>query len=108
MDKKKELLKNPKVLQTGDVSGFLSEEIYLISPFNNHVRFSKLYPNIEQSRKYIEFLKADPNSNTGLICDFVADFKWDGDSIVVERSDYGQHWITSILIERIKLDSNYQ
>jgi hypothetical protein len=84
---------------------FIEDAIYIIAPFNNHVKFSKLYPNIEKSRKYITFLK--PNPGTDLITDFVADFRWDGDNIIVERSDCGQYWRASIPIEKISIDKNY-
>lgn len=105
----KKILKNPNTLHMDGVSGFLEDVIYRVTPFNNYVKFSKLYPNQENSRKYITFLKVDPDPDSdNLIPDFVADFKWDGDSIVVERGDYGQYWRTSILIDNIKIEENFR
>ena len=71
-------------------------------PFNNHVRFFRVYPDIESSSSIIEFLKANPVKKNDLISAFTGYCKIVKNKLVVKRSEWGQIWETKIDLSDIK------
>ena len=99
---------NPAFLVGAVIGSFMPDTIYIIPPYNNHVRFFNVHPNIPKSRAIIEFLKGNDNDPEGdFLIDFTADCKIEGSILKCIRSDYGHKWETSIDIEMIKVDKNF-
>ena len=96
---KKEIKSEYKVLKN-----FIANKIYIISPFNNHIRFFRVYPDIESSSSIIEFLKANPVKKNALISVFTAYCEIVKNKLVVKRSEWGQIWETKIDLSNIKID----
>ena len=96
---KKEIKSEYKVLKN-----FIANKIYIISPFNNHIRFFRVYSDIKLSSSIIEFLKADPVKKNALISVFTAYCKIVKNKLVVKRSEWGQIWETKIDLSDIKID----
>ena len=87
---------------------FLSDTIYIIRPFNNHIRFYKVYPNIPNSRPIVEFLKGNDKDPDGdLVLVFNADCEILNNNLSVKHSDFGQTWKTSIPLSKIEVDLNF-
>lgn len=87
------------------IGGFMADTIYIVPPYNNHVRFFKVHPNIPNSRAIIEFLKGNDKDPDGdFIVSFQADCEIDGDQLKCIRSDFGQKWETVIDVDMIKVD----
>lgn len=109
MSKEQNLERENKVLHTAGVIGsFLPGAIYIIPPYNNHVRFFKVHPNIPNSRVIIEFLSGNDKDPDGdFLISFQADCKIADNNLKIIRSDYGQKWETSIDISKIKVDKNF-
>lgn len=98
----------PKFHKHSVIGRYISDTIYIIPPYNNHVRFYKVWPNIPNSRPLIEFLKGndkDPDGDFLLV--FTADCEIKNDNLLVKRSDFGQKWETSIPLSSIKEDLNF-
>ena len=90
------------------IRDFISDTIYIIEPFNNHVRFNRVWPHIIGSRTRIEFLIGNDKDPDGdFILEFIADCEIESDRLIVKRSDFGRIWETSIPISNIKLDPNF-
>lgn len=90
------------------IGSFMSDTIYVIPPYNNHVRFFNVNPDIRNSRAIIEFLKGNDKDPDGdFIVSFQADCKIDDNNLKCIRSCYGQKWETSIDISAIKVDGNF-
>ena len=96
---KKEIKSEYKVLKN-----FIANKIYIIVPFNNHVRFFRVYPEIIKSNSIIEFMKGNPDKKNDLISVFTAYCKIAKNKLVVKRSEWGQIWETKIDLSDIKLD----
>jgi hypothetical protein len=99
---------SPAFLVGAVIGSFMPDTIYIIPPYNNHVRFFNVHPNIPKSRAIIEFLKGNDKDPDGdFIVSFQADCKIDGNKLKCVKSDYGQKWETSIDISTIKVDKNF-
>ena len=96
---KKEIKSEYKVLKN-----FIANKIYKISPFNNHVRFFRVYPEIVKSNSIIEFMEGNPDKKNALIAVFTAYCKIVKNKLVVKRSEWGQIWETEINLSDIKID----
>ena len=94
---KKEIKSEYKVLKN-----FVVSKIYIISPFNNHVRFFRVYPEILGSNSIIEFMKGNPNKENDLISAFTGYCEIVKNKLVVKRSEWGQIWETKIDLSDIK------
>ena len=99
---KKEIKSEYKVLKN-----FIANKIYIISPFNNHVRFFRVYPEIIGSNSIIEFLEGNPDKKNDLISVFTAYCKIVKNKLVVKRSEWGQIWETKINLSDITEDPNF-
>ena len=99
---KKEIKSEYKVLKN-----FIANKIYIISPFNNHVRFFRVYPEIVKSNSIIEFMKGNPDKKNELISVFTGYCEIVKNKLVVKRSEWGQIWKTEINLSDIKEDSNF-
>ena len=98
----------PAFLVGAVIGSFMPVTIYIIPPYNNHVRFFNVHPNIPNSRAIIEFLKGNDKDPDGdFLVSFHADCKIDSDKLQCIRSDYGHKWETSIDINTIKVDKNF-
>lgn len=89
------------------IGSFLSDTIYIIPPFNNHIRFYNVWPNIPNSRPIVEFLKGDATNEEKFVLEFTADCEIKSGNLIVKRSDFGQIWETSIPLSNIKVDLNF-
>ena len=95
----KEIKSEYKVLKK-----FIANKIYIISPFNNHIRFFRVYPEIVKSNSIIEFMRGNPDKKNELISVFTAYCEIVKNKLVVKRSDWGQTWETKIDLSDIKVD----
>lgn len=87
---------------------FTSDTIYIIPPYNNHVRFFKVHPNIRNSGVIVQFLKGNDKDPGGdFIISFQAECKIEGSKLKCIRSDYGLKWETVIDLDMIKPDKNF-
>lgn len=102
MNKQKAHLKNNTV-----IGNFMSETIYIIYPYCNHVRFFNVCPNIPNSRAIIEFLDGNLKNPGDFIESFQADCEIEGNNLKCIRSDYGQKWEALIDINSIEIDENF-
>ena len=98
----------PKLHKHNVIGSFLSDTIYIIHPFNNHIRFYNACPNIPNSRPIIEFLKGNDKDPDGdFILVFTADCEVKNDNLLVKYSNFGQIWETSIPLSSIEEDLNF-
>jgi hypothetical protein len=98
----------PQLHKHSVIGSFLSDTIYIIHPFNNHIRFYKVWPNIPNSRPIIEFLKGNDKDPDGdFILVFTADCEIRNDNLLVKHSNFGQIWETSIPLSSIEADLNF-
>ena len=96
---KKEIKSEYKVLKN-----FIANKIYIISPFNNHIRFFRVDPKNVKSNSIIEFMEGNPDKKNDLISVFTAYCKIIKNKLVVKRSEWGQIWETKIDLSNIKID----
>jgi hypothetical protein len=101
-------LQKPQLPKYSVLGKFLTGTIYIVHPFNNHIRFYNVWPNIPNSRAIVEFLKGNgkyPNGDFLLV--FTAECEIENDNLMVKRSNFGQTWQTSIPLSSIEKDSNF-
>jgi len=99
---------SPAFLVGAVMGSFMPDTIYIIPPYNNHVRFLRVCPNIPKSSAIIEFLKGNDKDPEGdFLIAFTAECKIEGSILKCIRSDYGHKWETSIDIAMIKFDKNF-
>ena len=99
---KKEIKSEYKVLKK-----FIANKIYIISPFNNHVRFFRVYPEIVKSNSIIEFMRGNPDKKNELISVFTGYCEIVKNKLVVKRSEWGQIWETKIDLSDITEEPNF-
>jgi len=99
---KKEIKSEYKVLKN-----FVANKIYIISPFNNHIRFFRVYPEILESHSIIEFMRGNPKKKNELISVFTGYCEIVKNKLVVKRSDWGQIWETKIDLSDITEEPNF-
>lgn len=99
---------SPQLHKHSVIGSFHSDTIYIIHPFNNHIRFYKVWPNIQNSRPIVEFLKGNDKDPDGdFLVVFTADCEIKNDNLLVKHSNFGQTWETSIPLSSIEADLNF-